>query len=288
MPKLYVIMEGLVSIATPPGGTKVLLVKTQPGDRDALDRPLMPHLPRVNFRSGGQIKTQPLQGEDIRFLTGQPAAQPVLELSRLPSLSEILKFAPKTNGHKAAQPSQINTGCVGSTPGTACLVPGKKTPRLAGRVLIDQGMLTSIQVDKNGNPLKMSPTRFKFLFANNTNGPALDMKCDNALLLKIDSGANPIQVQVGQKKALTLSNALQAEKDSAKAMLDDPAEDCVIVRVSDMVDPTMQMKMEDGADIHFPIFFDLLDGYNGPRVIPTLIHDGPGDPPLSRCIPPLI
>lgn len=290
MPKLYAIMEGLVGVATTPGGgTKVLLVKTHPEDRDALNQPLMPHLPRVNFRSGGQLKVQELKGEDIQFLfTGQPAAHLVSDLSRLPSFSRILSFVPKTNGHKAAQLPQIRTGCIGGTPGTACLAPGGQNPRLAGRVLIDQGTLTSIQVDDNGNPYKAPPARFQFRFVNNAQAPALDMKCDNALLLKIDSGSQPIQMRLGQQ-TLPLSIALQNEKDAAKVILDDPAEDCVIVRVTDMVDPMMmkQMMMENGADVHFPIFLDLLNHYSGPKVIPTLVH-GPGDPPLSRCIPPLI
>lgn len=290
MPKLYVIMEGLVSVAAPSGGgTMVLLVQTYPGDLDALGRPLPPHLPRVTFRSGGNTMVQPLHGEDVQFQTGQQPAKVVTQLDRLPSFADILAFAHNTNGHTAEQLAQINAGCVGNAPGTACLVTGGQKPRLAGRVRIDQGTLTSVQVDDNGNPYAAAPARFKFLFMDNAIGPALDMSCDNALLLTIDSGTHPIQLQVGHL-TFTLDNAQQAEKDAVKLILDDPAADCMIVRVSDMVDPMMtkQMVMDDGADTHFPIFFDLLPNYTGPKVIPTLIHSGPGDPPLSRCIPPKI
>jgi hypothetical protein len=288
MPKLYVIMDGLVSVATPPGGNaQVLLIKTYPKDLDALNQPLMPHFPRVSYRTGGRLAARALNGEDIKFITGQPPANPKLDLSRLPSFSQILAFAPPVKGGNAAISAQINAGCLGGTPGTACLVPGKQDPRLAARVLIDQGFLTSIQVDDNGNPFSASPVHFQFLFLSNTKAPAFDMSCDNALLLKADSGTHPIQMKVGTD-TITLDNAVQSEKDLIKLVLGDPEDDCVIVRITDMVDPMMakQMKKESGADVHFPIFFDLLTHYTGSRVIPTLVNPHPGDQPLSRCIPP--
>jgi hypothetical protein len=296
MPKLYAFMEGLISVATPPvGDPMVLLIKTYPEDKDATGAALPPHSPRVTFRSGGKLTVQPLNGEDVSFVTGKPASPVVKKLDRLPSFASILSFAKSSNGHgkKAAMPlaqlAQINAGCVGNTPGSACLAAVGHKPRLAGRVRINQGLLTSIQVDDHGNPINSGPVRFKFLFMDNAAGPALDMSCDNALLLEVDSGANPIKLQIGDR-TFPLDNALQTEKDAAKAVLADPSANCVIVHISDMVDPMMmkQMKMNDSVDAHFPIFFDLLTNYTGARVIPTLIQQvkGEADPPLSRCIPP--
>jgi len=298
MPKLYAFMEGLVSVVTSqPGNPMVLLIKTYPEDKDAMGAALPPHLPRVTFRSGGKLTVQPLNGEDVSFLTGKPASPVAKNLDRLPAFTKILSFAKSSNGHgkqpamPLAQLAQINAGCVGNTPGSACLAAGGHHPRLAGRVRIDQGSLTSIQVDDSGNPINAKPMRFKFLFMDNAAGPALDMPCDNALLLEVDSGASPIKLQIGNR-TFPLDNALQTEKDVAKAAIADPAASCVIVHISDMVDPMLmkQMKMDNSADVHFPIFFDLLPNYTGARVIPTLMPQmhGQGDPPLSRCIPPTL
>jgi hypothetical protein len=298
MPKLYAFMEGLVSVATSPAGDPmVLLIKTYPEDKDAMGAALPQHFPRITFRSGGKLTVQPLNGEDVSFLTGKPASPVAKTLDRLPSFAKILSFAKSSNGHgpkpapPLAQLAQINVGCVGNTPGSTCLATGEHKPRLAGRVRIDQGSLTSIQVDDNGNPINAKPVRFKFLFMDNAAGPALDMPCDNALLLEIDSGANPIRLQIGNQ-TFPLDHALQAEKDAAKVVLAGPSTNCVIVHISDMVDPMLmkQMKMDNSADVHFPIFFDLLPNYTGARVIPTLMPQvkGQGDPPLSRCIPPQV
>jgi hypothetical protein len=295
MSKLYALIEGLVCVATPPGQeARVLLIQTYPGDKDAMGRPFPLHLPRISFRSKGMPMVRKLSGQDVEFLTGaaKPATPPVRQLDRLPSFASILSFAPSTNGNTAAQLAAVKPGCVGNAPGSACLIPKGKQPRLAGRILIDQGTLTSVQVDDSGNPVVAPPARFKFLFIDNASGPALDMQCDNALLLKIDAGAHPVQVKVGNK-TFTLDKASQIEKDAVKLILDDPAADCVIVRISDMVDPMMikHMVMQDSADAHFPIFFDLLGNYKGSRVIPTLIGttpNTPGDIPLSRCIPPTL
>ncbi len=288
MSKLYVIMEGLVSVTSSPAGDPmVLLVRTTPQDKDAMGQPLPPHYPRVTFRSGGKLTEQPLAGEDIEFLAGQATSKAVAQLERLPSFTAILAYAKNTNGHTVAQLAQINAGCIGNSPGTACMAAGGQNPRLAGRVRIDQGILTSIQVDDNGNPIAAPPVRFQFRFMDDAVAPALDMPCDNALLLKIDSGSTPIRLQVGAQTFL-LDNALQTEKDAAKAALDDPIAPCAIVRITDMVDPMLmkQMKMDYSADTHFPIFFDLLTNYTGARVVPMLVMEGQTDLPLSRCIPP--
>jgi hypothetical protein len=200
MSKLYVIMEGLIGVTTPTkGNPMVLLVKTYSTDRDGKGQPLMQHFPKVAFRTGGQPITKELNGEDIRFDTGQPNAPLGKDFSRIPPFSKILAFAPASNGGQRGAKAQINAGCIGGVPGTACLVPGQPNPRLAGRVLIDHGKLTSIQVGEDGNPTKDSPTTFRFEFEIDSNGPALEMPCDNALLLKIDSGASPIKMIVGQE-----------------------------------------------------------------------------------------
>ena len=251
MSKLYVIMEGLISVTSSPAGDPiVLLVKTNPQDKDAMGQPLPPHNPRVTFRSGGKLTEQSLDGEDIQFLGGKPASKAVARLERLPSFAAILAYARNTNGHTVAQLAEINAGCLGNSPGTACKTADGKNPRLAGRVRIDQGILTSIQVDDNGFPYAAPPVRFQFRFMDDALAAALDMPCDNALLLKIDSGSNPIQLQIGAK-AFPLDSALQTEKDANRTALDDPLAACAIVRITDMVDPMLmkQMKMDFSAEI---------------------------------------
>jgi hypothetical protein len=294
MSKLYAIIDGLISVVeseSQPGLVKLLFVKTYPDDLDSMGVPFPDHRPRASFSSGGVPQEIELaNGEDVKFTNGhQPAAPNVVtDLARLPSFSDILAKQVKN-----PQDAFVKPGCA-ATGGVCPRNSQDAKPRIAARLLLDQGTVRSIQVDEHSDPLNppIKPVPWRFFSAVDLKTPVLKMACDNALLLEMDLGQGEASLQIGTGKPLPLDKATAAERAKLAPLGIDPAADCVIVHLNDMVDPNAMKKMHMNLqeDSHFVVFFDLLNNYNGPKVTPNLdpaaVAKGQGFPLISRCIPP--
>jgi hypothetical protein len=284
MSKLYVILEGLISVVehSSDSGIDVLLVKTNPQDVDPMGMPIPPHISQIAYRAEGKLQTYQFQGEDVSFANGHLPGPPAVtrDLQRLPSFVQIL--GSETN-------AEVVAGCVGPHPATECLASAKAQPRIAGRVLITQGTLRSIQVDKKGNPASSAPQRCQFFSQADVNQIVLDMNCDNALLLEMDLGKTAAQLLINGK-SVTLDAATPEGVKPLEAILGPATTAWTVVWVRDMVDPTLGgMNMDhQNIDPHFSVFYDLLANYHGPQVTPRFLSDNEkqGDQPLNRCIPP--